>query len=218
MTKDYAKRRRVSSQLKSRRVQSSSRSTSLLAPWGWMGAGLMLGISITAMLTWKYFTISHNEPTLVTHTSKKHKKSSKNASSNQIAKTTRFDFYTLLPNMPAETSLSSSYAETKRPTNVASLPSSTPSPQTPLPANPLSTSNFIIQTGSFRNLAQAEELKVKLALGGFQASIQTVKINDTQTWYRVYLGPFESKEKANHLQQKLEQAQQLHSLVLKMRV
>jgi cell division protein FtsN len=84
-----------------------------------------------------------------------------------------------------------------------------------LPSTPYA---YIIQTGSFRSLAQAEELKAQLAFSGFEASIQTFKMGAKDTRYRVFIGPFESKDQADTQQYKLEQAQELHSVVMKIGV
>ena len=49
---------------------------------------------------------------------------------------------------------------------------------------------YYLQVGSFRNGAQAERFKAELALQGMQTSIQTVTINNKDTYHRVRVGPF----------------------------
>lgn len=48
---------------------------------------------------------------------------------------------------------------------------------------------YMLQAASFRNAADAESLKAKLALLGLRASVQTVAING-QDYFRVRVGPF----------------------------
>jgi len=54
---------------------------------------------------------------------------------------------------------------------------------------------YILQVGSYRDEADAESLKAKLALGGFEAVIQRVKIDAKGTFFRVRIGPYESRRK-----------------------
>lgn len=52
---------------------------------------------------------------------------------------------------------------------------------------------YILQAGSYRNERDAESVKAKLALSGFEAVIQRVNINDKGTYYRVRMGPYQSR-------------------------
>ncbi|OIR09750.1 cell division protein FtsN [mine drainage metagenome] len=63
-------------------------------------------------------------------------------------------------------------------------------------APPVATSKemYYLQAGSFQNAGDAEKLKARLAISGFEASVQTVAIPDKGEWHRVRLGPFNSSE------------------------
>lgn len=50
---------------------------------------------------------------------------------------------------------------------------------------------YVLQVGSYKDEADAESLKAKLALVGFEAVIQRVKI-DEGTYFRVRMGPYQS--------------------------
>jgi len=63
--------------------------------------------------------------------------------------------------------------------------------------------SYLLQAGSFRNHADADRLKAKLALQGYQAKIQTVTVDQT-TWHRVRLGPFEDARAADQARRRLE--------------
>lgn len=136
----------------------------------------------------------------------------------------RFDFYTLLPNMTIELP---EQEKASSPTYKLSAPSIQEptkqqySSQTAQPSKTLKKtehSSFIVQAGSFRHATQADELKAMLTLNGFEANIQTIKIQDGEIWFRVFLGPFESKEEALNTQLRLKTAQTINSLILKIQV
>lgn len=68
---------------------------------------------------------------------------------------------------------------------------------------PTTPSNFILQLGAFKNIADAEALKAKVAFIGLTAKIQSVDVNQTR-WHRVRIGPFKSGRKADIVLQNLE--------------
>lgn len=58
-----------------------------------------------------------------------------------------------------------------------------------------STSEYLLQAGSFRETGDADRMRGELLLNGFESHIQSVAING-HTWYRVHVGPFASKQLA----------------------
>ena len=63
-----------------------------------------------------------------------------------------------------------------------------------------SDKRYLMQCASFRTRAQAEEMKAKIAFQGLEALIRH-STGSNGEWFRVILGPFESKrdaEKAKH--------------------
>ncbi|AGH80001.1 cell division protein FtsN [Psychromonas sp. CNPT3] len=70
-----------------------------------------------------------------------------------------------------------------------------------IPEKQLSTRPYLMQCGSFRNLKDAETLKVRIAFQG----LNTV-IKKTNNWYRVVLGPYERKRLAEKDRHKLQRA------------
>ncbi|MBK5940610.1 SPOR domain-containing protein [Halochromatium roseum] len=86
-----------------------------------------------------------------------------------------------------------------------------PSPVAPSPA-PNSTANaapsggsgdYLLQLASFRNTADAERLKAQMALKGIQTSIQTVTIDNGQTYHRVRTAAYD-KSAAQAMRAKLQ--------------
>ncbi len=58
------------------------------------------------------------------------------------------------------------------------------------PAKP--AERFWLQAGSFASMADAENLKARLAFAGWEASIQPITLPDKGLRYRVRLGPYEN--------------------------
>lgn len=110
----------------------------------------------------------------------------------------RFDFYTILPELevviPEHELFGKDSDEGK-----SGSPDHTTSPPTSGDKN----IRYMIQAGSFRNLEQADRLKAQLALHGIEATIQTVKINDNDTWHRVRVGPISNLSTLNQTRQRL---------------
>ena len=49
---------------------------------------------------------------------------------------------------------------------------------------------YVLQVGSFKQHADADRAKAKLAHRGIQAKIHRVVINGQDVWYRVHIGPY----------------------------
>ncbi|TDX96894.1 SPOR domain-containing protein [Thiohalophilus thiocyanatoxydans] len=114
----------------------------------------------------------------------------------------RFDFYTILPELEVvipEHDLFSKESDTSEVDKP--VEPDKPDPSTP-PAD--SDVRYIIQAGSFRNQEQADRLKAQLALYGIEASVQTVKINNDDTWHRVRVGPVNDLDTVNRTRKRLQ--------------
>ncbi|MCB1734787.1 MAG: SPOR domain-containing protein [Gammaproteobacteria bacterium] len=57
------------------------------------------------------------------------------------------------------------------------------------------TQRMALQTGSFRNIADAERMKAQLALLGYHAQIVATQSDSAGTWHRVRLGPYDDARK-----------------------
>mgnify|MGYP001814293482 FL=1 len=110
----------------------------------------------------------------------------------------RFVFYSELPEMEVivpEEEIRASVAQP--PPIIPKQPESTGQPEgtgqqpatvSARPAPPAETS--YLQAGSFRGADQADRFKAKLALMGFETDIQTITINNKDTYHRVRVGPY----------------------------
>jgi cell division protein FtsN len=84
----------------------------------------------------------------------------------------------------------------------------TAAPPQQAPATPAAASGgsgYLLQVGAFPSAADAEALKAKLALQGFVANVQAVKVG-AQTYNRVRLGPFKSATDLESTKQHLQAA------------
>ena len=75
----------------------------------------------------------------------------------------------------------------------------------PAPAAASGGSGYLLQVGAFPSASDAEALKAKLALQGFVANVQSVKVG-AQTYNRVRLGPFKSATELESTKQRLQSA------------
>lgn len=64
---------------------------------------------------------------------------------------------------------------------------------------------YYVQAGSFQNPADADNQKARLAILGFESSIEALNLPDKGIWYRVRLGPFQQLEELNRVRQTLAQ-------------
>lgn len=72
---------------------------------------------------------------------------------------------------------------------------------------------YVLQAGSFRNLADADRVRALIALQGVESRIQKVTV-DTDTWHRVRIGPITNLQKLEETRSKLRQAQ-IEALVIR---
>lgn len=91
---------------------------------------------------------------------------------------TRFDFYTILPG-----------SESKISTDDLNIKDAKP--------QPVVKYTYYLQTGAFKSSNDADNMKAKLALLGFEAVVQTASIPDKGVWHRVRVGPLSSLDEIN---------------------
>jgi cell division protein FtsN len=65
---------------------------------------------------------------------------------------------------------------------------------------------YFIQAGSFQNPADADNQKAKIAILGFESSVEPTSLPDKGTWYRVRLGPYTTLEELNRVRRVLSQS------------
>ena len=64
--------------------------------------------------------------------------------------------------------------------------------------------DYFLQAASFREYADAEKLRARLALKGFKSVTQAREVEGKGTYYRVRLGPYRDKRKAKNAKSSLQ--------------
>lgn len=131
----------------------------------------------------------------------------------------KYDFYKVLPGrevtIPEEElnrHTMRSVKEPPPPKSEAASPSRTQK-QEPPPARP--KSSYVIQAGSFRSHAEADQRKASLALLlGVTARIESVTGPNNGTWHRVRIGPIEDFTRAQTLRRRLQE-NNIQSIIVK---
>jgi cell division protein FtsN len=64
---------------------------------------------------------------------------------------------------------------------------------------------YVLQVGSYRNFADADRVRAKLALLGIESNVQKVTV-DNDTWHRIRIGPISKLDDLNRMRQTLHKA------------
>jgi cell division protein FtsN len=68
---------------------------------------------------------------------------------------------------------------------------------------PKATASIYLQAGSFRRNEEADRRRAQLLMFGFRASVDSIN-NNSETWYRVQIGPFASDTEMSAARAKLK--------------
>jgi len=109
----------------------------------------------------------------------------------------KFDFYRILPG--SEEPVSDKELKERERQQRAAAKSGSSSQQE------ASKDVYFIQAGSFQNPADADNQKARLAILGFESSVEPANLPDKGTWYRVRMGPYAKVEEINKVRQALAQ-------------
>lgn len=166
MTHDFAKKKKAPTKRKPKSRQSN------VPGWVWLFTGIVTGIFICFL---GYLADIAPDKTELS-TAKPSKPSSPTIKPDSKTSTTRFDFYTLLPEremiVPAEREGSTTPHTEKQ-----------------------QAISYILQAGSFKNTKDADRLRAKLILMGLDATVEEVTVKNGELWHRVQVGPFTSRSK-----------------------
>jgi cell division protein FtsN len=170
---------------KTRKRKSAARRGKPLPGWAWLLAGLAIGLSIAFFSALR--DRLHQPPPLPDSA-----QSGKSAAPDHTTAQTKpngkkskqqFDFYTILPEM--EVVVPDVRDKTGR-----TAPVDKPG-------------TYFLQAGSFRSYAEADTLKARLALLGVESKIDTVTVNNSNTWHRVRVGPYQDLRELNKIRTRL---------------
>jgi cell division protein FtsN len=122
----------------------------------------------------------------------------------------RFDFYKILPGVE-EPKIQPKAAERVPPDRATVDRAAAPEKSiakadertSPTGKGASTRERFWLQAGSFGNESEAENLKARLALAGWEAAIQAASVPDKGTRFRVRLGPYDNADEMNRIKSEL---------------
>jgi len=160
--------------------KTASRRSKPLPGWVWLLAGLGIGLTV-ALFTYMKDRGVHLPTAKIPSSPPKHDVAEQQ--DHKPPAKPKFDFYTILPEMevivPDTNSKSGQTAPIDKP------------------------GTYILQAGSFRSYAEADNLKAQLALLGVESKIEQVTVNNKDTWQRVRVGPTQDLRELNKIRTRL---------------
>jgi cell division protein FtsN len=170
--------------------------------WLWLLAGVLIGLGLAWYLFGKGY-IPQPPAELATEPASTGSEPPPNTEElvprGKDSKRQQYDFFTVLPEM--EVVVPEQELTGKAQPESAAAPASA------------GGERYLLQVGSFRALADADQLKARLALLGVIARVQSVTVNDA-TWHRVRVGPVSSAREADEMRSRLAD-NGIDSLVMK---
>ena len=106
----------------------------------------------------------------------------------------RFDFYKILPG-GEEPKIIPERKSGERPADVVA--------KAPESMQSKAADRLWLQAGAFASESEAENLKARLALSGWEAAIQSATLPDKSVRYRVRLGPYDNTDELNRMKTEL---------------
>lgn len=170
--------------------KTSSRRTQPVPGWAWLLAGLAIGLSIALITSIRDRAKQTPLPTANTAPApapavspKQEQAKTNNKAEDKKSTKPRFDFYTILPEMEIIVPDTRNKAGQAAPIDKPGV--------------------YILQVGSFRSFGEADNLKAQLALLGVETKIESVTVNNTDTWHRVRVGPYQDLRELNKIRTRL---------------
>lgn len=211
MARDYARNRSGGGKKKrtTRRSRPAAKRRNDGPPgWVWLVCGVCVGLVVAAGVYVFGRAGGMSGLTITTpvtdDAATEHRPAGKNAGGDGKAREPRFAFYEMLPNyevvIPEE-----EYENGGRDGATAKT-----SPKVRQPGR------YRIQAGSFSEYADADRRKAELALLGLESEIQSVKLDDGRTVYRVRSAPVEELERLNEALKRLRE-NDIDTLVMRAR-
>ncbi len=171
--------------------------------WAWLLAGLAVGLFVAFLV----YLQGQNEPThkltpipTQNETGPAQPVRPSEPETEKPSPKRRFDFYTILPEMEIPVP----EPDPPKPASTRTTPHNSP-PSVRMEKKPVEPgSAYVLQLGSFRNRTDADRLKAKIAMLGFEPHIQTVNINGNN-WYRVRVGPYSNSIRIAEVRHRLHE-------------
>ena len=189
MTKDYKVPSGGKSSKSSKKKAEAKKSSGSSIGWGSLAVGMLIGL-VVALGAYLYIQWSSSGSETASSPTAAIKAvppvmSSESSTDDEIEpEKSRFDFYTLLPEMEIFIPEQDKAAQLRM-------------PKIKRPGT------YLLQVGSFRSFSDADAFKAQLALKGFESRIQTITIDNDSTWHRVRIGPITEMPTLNDIRSRL---------------
>lgn len=159
--------------------------------------GLILGLAIAAAVAFYLGRSGLSSPLPVPGAARDSGRPNKTDVTPAASDKPRFDFYKILPGaeeprMGAERKGADRAAVADKPVPDTVAKASPPSAVKP-------ADRMWLQAGAFASESDAESLKARLALAGWEAAVQSASVPDQGVRYRVRLGPFDNTDEVNRV-------------------
>jgi cell division protein FtsN len=163
---------------------------------GWIGValGLAAGLAVAALV----YVKDHKSPVTATQLARADKKRSHNSeqppdpdgadAAGADDAGTSYDFYSSLPKFEV---VVPEKEKDVRP-DIRAVPETR-------------RGTYVLQAGSYKNFADADRVRAKLALQGVESKVQKVSV-DSDTWHRIRIGPISDLDQLNRLRTILRKA------------
>ena len=185
--------------------------------------GIVVGLGMAATVA--YWLMKNNPALPIPSLSRDTREAPQDAAA-KIAKADadkpRFDFYKILPGIeepkvdPARRAVAAGdrvlveqakeRAAAKATTPADAAPARVPDKVVPVDAPPKlakAADRFWLQAGSFSSVPDAENLRARLALAGWEAQVQEGALPDKSVRYRVRLGPYDNPDELGRMKTEL---------------
>ena len=185
--------------------------------------GIVVGLGMAATVA---YWLMKNNPALPMPSLSRDAREAPQDAAAKVAKADaekpRFDFYKILPGIeepkvdPARRATAAGdralveqakeRAAAKPPTPVDAAPARVPDKVVPVDAPPKlakAADRFWLQAGSFSSVPDAENLRARLALAGWEATVQEGALPDKSVRYRVRLGPYDNPDELGRMKSEL---------------
>ncbi len=180
------------------RSRSADRGGTLLGVF----IGLVLGLAIAAAVAYFLGRSGLTTPLAAPGGAKEPSRNAKPelGAAGPATEKPRFDFYKILPGgEEAKTAPDRRALDKGGERSVEKLPDAARSAEPAVRPG----DRFWLQAGAFASVADAEDMKARLALSGWEAAIQTVAMPDRTQRYRVRLGPYDNTDELNRVKSEL---------------
>ncbi|HEX9276475.1 MAG TPA: SPOR domain-containing protein [Casimicrobiaceae bacterium] len=179
------------------RARQAGRGSTLLGIF----IGLVLGLSIAAAVAFFLGRSGLTSPLQAPGSSKEPARTAKGdlGAPGTAPDKPRFDFYKILPGAEEPKSSVDRRAADKgaeRPFD--KVPDTGKATEAAKPVD-----RYWLQAGAFASASDAENMKARLALSGWEASIQAVSLPDKTVRYRVRLGPYDNTDELGRIKTEL---------------